>query len=77
MLNNLLVLLQTGGTHRVADLARELDTTPEMVEAMLESLERMGKLQPVERTCGGACGTCSLAGLCAAGNNNRVWTLVE
>ena len=40
MLIKLLELLRTGGTHRVADLARELETTPALVEAMLEDLHR-------------------------------------
>jgi hypothetical protein len=85
MLNRLLELLRAGGTHRVADLAHKLDTTPALVEAMLEDLTRMGYLKQVSGKCAGGCAGCSLAGLCAAGDpltssragDGRVWTLRE
>ena len=93
MLNRLLELLRAGGTHRVTALARELETTPAMVEAMLEHLARMGYLEQVGGECGGGpalsvvegCAGCSLGGLCAAGapstlpgtGSGRVWTLAE
>lgn len=77
MLNKLLELLQSGGTHRVADLARALDATPELVEAMLDDLMRMGYLRQIGGECGRSCAGCSLAGLCAAGDRGRVWGLTE
>ena len=85
MLKRLLELLRAGGTHRVSDLARELDTTPALVKAMLEHLGRMGYLKRVDGACGGGCGGCSLAGLCAVGapstllraGGGQVWTLTE
>ncbi len=77
MLNRLLELLRAGGTHLVADLARELETTPALVEAMLEDLDRMGYLKRVVGECGGGCAGCSLAGLCTTGASKRVWTLME
>jgi len=77
MLSQLLELLRAGGTHRVADIARELETTPALVGAMLEDLARMGYLKRVDVECGGGCAGCSLAGLCAAGESKRVWTLTE
>jgi hypothetical protein len=77
MLNKLLERLRSGGTHRVADLARALETTPELVEVMLEDLVRMGYLKQVGGACGQSCAGCSLAGLCAAGEGGRVWALTE
>jgi len=77
MLYRLLELLRAGGTHRVSDLARELETTPELVEAMLEDLARMGYLRQVGGECSGACASCPLAGWCTAEASGRVWTLVE
>jgi len=85
MLNRLLELLRAGGTHRVADLARELDATLELIEMALEDLCRMGHLKRVGGKCGGGCWACSLAGLCAAGDpstslragGGQVWTLTE
>jgi len=76
-LDRLLELLRAGGTHRVSDLARELETTPGLVEAMLEDLVRMGYLKRVGEECAGGCAGCSLAGLCAAGHDGKVWTLTE
>jgi predicted ArsR family transcriptional regulator len=77
MLNRLLEQLRSGGTHRVADLARALETTPELVEMMLEDLVRMGYLKQVGGACERNCAGCSLAGLCAAGESGRVWALTE
>jgi len=77
MLDRLLELLRAGGTHRVLDLARELDTTPALVGVMLEDLGRMGYLQRVGGSCGGGCGGCSLAESCASDGSGQVWTLVE
>lgn len=52
------------GTYRVADLARALDTTPELVEMMLEDLARQGLIWPVELSCPPSCADCPLAGHC-------------
>nr|HID12933.1 DNA-binding protein [Anaerolineae bacterium] len=75
MLERLLELLRAGGTHRVSDLARELETTPALVEAMLEDLARMGYLKRVGGECGGGCAACPLSRLCAAGAKGRIWAL--
>lgn len=90
MLNRLLELLRDGGTHRVTDLALTLDTTPELVEAMLEELDRLGYVKQVGGECAEKCSACPLAGLCAAGTpsdscgprspkagGGRVWTLTQ
>jgi predicted ArsR family transcriptional regulator len=77
MLDRLLQTLQAGGTHRVNDLARELDTTPQLVEAMLDDLARMGYLKRVSGGCSGGCGTCPMAGTCAAGSSGQLWTLTD
>jgi hypothetical protein len=77
VLNQLLDLLRSGGTRRVADLARTLDTTPELVEVMLEDLCRMGYMKRVAGECGGKCAACPMAGLCAAGGAGQLWALTE
>jgi len=85
MLNRLLELLRAGGTRRVSDLARELETTPALVEAMLEHMAQMGYLERVGGECGEKCAACSLGGLCAAGapstlpgtGSGWVWALAE
>ncbi|MBN1979213.1 MAG: hypothetical protein JW918_17590 [Anaerolineae bacterium] len=77
MLNRLLDLLRSGGTHRVADLADELGTTLELVEMMLEDLCRMGYLKRLGGECRGKCASCSMSGLCAAGGADKLWALTE
>jgi hypothetical protein len=77
MLNRLLDLLRAGGTRRVADLARELDTTPKLVEMMLDDLCRMGHLKRIGGECSAACGECPMASVCAVGGDERLWALTE
>ena len=73
MLHRLLQMLRAGGTHRVGDLARELDTTPQLVEVMLDDLARMGYLKQVSGGCSDGCGSCPMSGLCAAGSSGQLW----
>jgi hypothetical protein len=73
MLNQLLALLEIGGTWRVIDLAAALGTSPELVNAMLDYLTRSGKLELPEQSCAGACTTCALASTCKAGANNPLF----
>jgi len=83
MLNRLLDLLRQGGTRRMSDLAHELDTTPELVETMLEDLARMGYVKQVASQCSEKCSTCPMSEMCAAGGTSsergdgRMWTLTE
>lgn len=77
MLERLLELLRTGSAYRIADLARELETTPALIEAMLEDLERMGYLRSVAWGCPRECAACVWAESCKATNGGRVWTPTE
>lgn len=90
MIERLLDLLRTGGVRQVADMAHELETTPALVEMMLEHLEQTGHLMRPDggtggQGCGGAevqgsqerCAACALAGSCAALGGGRVWVLTE
>ncbi|MDP2994886.1 MAG: hypothetical protein Q8N46_07170 [Anaerolineales bacterium] len=63
MLEKLLTEIRSGGTFETGVLAARLGTTPELVQAMLEYLRRAGYIQPY-RTCGDACGGCSLRKEC-------------
>lgn len=74
MLERLLEILQGGGTHRVSDLARALDTTPALVEIMLEDLSRIGYVKPVA-TCTEPCTACPLADSCISIQPGNAWTL--
>ncbi len=75
MLERLLELVQAGGTRHIDDLARELDTTPELVQAMLENLSRMGYLKAVDGACNAKCRDCALACSCGVGAGSKVWTI--
>ncbi len=80
MLERLLSEIQEGGTLQPAVLAARLDTSVAMVQAMLEELERMGLLRPIEASCGEqACGGCPMVSACSArpGANGRVWMLAQ
>ena len=77
MLEKLLDLLKQGGSHRVVDLAKYLDTTLLLVDTMLEDLGRMGYIRPMEASCGASCDSCAMSGLCASGSSGRVWVLTE
>lgn len=83
MLEKLLAEIRSGGTFETGVLAARLGTTPALVEAMLEHLQRSGYLRPYpagERgtgeTCGDACGGCSLKSACKAAHPTdgvRLW----
>lgn len=79
MLEKLLALMKTGGTWRVEDLARALDTTPALVQVMLEDLARRGYLQSLSDTCDAKCSSCVLAGHCKSDLSTLgvVWTTSE
>jgi FeoC-like transcriptional regulator len=77
MLERLLGLVRVGGTYHIGDLARALDTSPELVEAMLETLQRLGYLKRVGDTCAEACSGCPLARACGANAGSKLWTLTE
>ena len=77
MLNRLLELMRVGSTHRVAELARKLDTTPALVEAMMGDLVRMGYLRRMGGDCHERCAGCSLARSCTAGTGGQAWVLTE
>ncbi|MHC1782545.1 MAG: FeoC-like transcriptional regulator [Anaerolineaceae bacterium] len=77
MLDKLLIEIQASGTLQPPVLASRLNISVPMVEAMLEGLERMGKIRLLQPSCGEtACSCCPLVNGCAAtGDRGRVWML--
>jgi hypothetical protein len=63
MLEKLLDEIRAGGTLESGRLAALLGTSTQMVEAMLEHLQRAGYLRAYQ-ACGDGCGGCSLKGEC-------------
>ena len=75
MLERLVELLRPGDTRNVNELARIMDTSPEMVRAMLEHLSRLGYLKAIDNTCNAACGDCPLASSCKASAGEKIWMI--
>ena len=63
MIEKLLFELRSGGTFETKRLAARLGTTPELIEAMLLHLRRVGYIQPFLANQDG-CGGCGLRGEC-------------
>jgi len=63
MLEQLLKEIRAGGTLETGKLAARLDTSPQLVEAMLEHLQRAGLIKPYIN-CGDGCQGCGLREAC-------------
>ncbi len=72
MLEQLLKAIRAGGALDAAQLAARLNTTPELVRAMLEHLQRIGLLSDASACAGSGCEGCSLSGNCRPAAL-RVW----
>jgi predicted ArsR family transcriptional regulator len=69
MLVKLLELISQNGMVQPADLARQLDVSPALVEQMIDHLERVGYLQAVDRCAEKACSGCPVKTPCTL----RIW----
>ena len=76
MLEKLLTLLQDSQTYSLSHLAHALDTSPEMIETMLQALERMGYVRQVTG-CDSSCQGCTMKTSCTPASAARIWALVE
>jgi len=63
MLEKLLAELRAGGTFETGELAVRLGTSPELLGAMLEHLQRSGHIRSFD-TCSDACAECGLGRTC-------------
>lgn len=77
MLDTLLHMIAEGGVRSQAELANKLGIGRELLEQMLEELQRMGYLAPVAGTRAGECPECPLLNICTAGSSPRVYALTE
>ena len=64
MLEQLIKEIRAGGTLEVGSLAARLNTSPQIVEAMLEHLQRSGLISAYVN-CEDGCQGCSLKGGCS------------
>ena len=63
MLADLMTEIRAGGTLETTKLAKKLNTSPEMIDAMMDHLRRIGFIKAYE-TCGDACTGCSVSQMC-------------
>jgi len=75
MLEKLLNEIRSGGTLEASQLALKLGTTPKMVEALLEHLQRAGHIRAYA-ACSDGCAGCGLKDGCSApqkAESLRLW----
>ena len=72
MLEQLLIEIRNGGSLETNTLATRLGTSRQLVEAMLEHLQRIGLIQNYA-DCGSGCQGCGLRGSCGSQSTVRLW----
>ncbi|MGC8855227.1 MAG: FeoC-like transcriptional regulator [Anaerolineae bacterium] len=75
MLEQLLQEIRSGGTLEIETLATRLGTSPQLIKAMLDHLQRAGYLQAYTSTCSIACNGCSWQSACTLqkGGQPKLW----
>jgi hypothetical protein len=75
LFDNLIHEIQSGKPLETRSLARRLNTTPGMIQAILDHLTRSGRLKTVESCSSRACGGCGFSETCHAEDRpaGRVW----
>ena len=74
MIERLQLILKRGGAITLDQIARELDTTPEMIAQLIAYLERHGQLKSIGAGCAAACTGCYLARSCDRSDVLRIWS---
>ncbi len=74
MLDQLMLILNRGGAITIDQIAREMNTTPEMITQLIEYLERNGLLQQLGGDCQITCDGCYLAQTCTGSQVRRIWS---
>lgn len=77
VLERLLQHIGVGGLYSLDDLARELDVSRPLLDAMIADLERMGYLRKISNACKAGCEHCPSHGLCTLIGSGQAWTLTE
>ncbi len=77
MFDKLMSMLKRGGTVTVDQMARELDTSPELVGQMIEHLASAGWLRQMGVSCDNTCNQCVFARDCRRVGESRVWQVGE
>ncbi len=77
MFDKLMSMLKHDGTVTVDQMARELATTPEVVNGMIDHMVRVGSLRQMSATCDTTCSECMFARDCARVGQSKVWRLTS
>lgn len=74
MLEQLVKEIRAGGTLEIGELATRLGTTAQLIEVMLEHLQRSGLIQAYV-SCSDGCSGCSLQDACRKSDSGtvRLW----
>lgn len=72
MLEKLLDLITQAGIYKTSELARRLDTSPELIELALEMLRQRGYLKAMEGCGATKCGSCGVSKGCNE-QKARLW----
>ncbi len=76
MLEQLINEIRLGGSLETNRLAVRLGTSPELVRAMLEHLQRLGLIRDYVY-CGDGCQGCDLRGSCSVKPPVRLWHSID
>ena len=77
MFHKLMALLNRGHTVTIDQLARELDSTPEVVSGMIDHMTRQGWLRSMSASCDSACSACMFTRDCVRPEQVRLWQPVS
>ena len=72
MLQQLIGEIQAGGSFEIGRLAAKMGASPQLIEAMLGHLQRLGHLQGYS-SCADGCGGCGLLDTCGVERPVRLW----
>ena len=73
MFDKLITLLKRGGTVTIDQVARELGTSPEVVNGMIDHMTRQGWLRSMSPSCDSMCSACVFARDCTRATTSQVW----
>jgi hypothetical protein len=77
MFHKLMSILKRGGTVTVDQMARELETSPEVVSGMIDHMTRQGWLSSISASCDSTCGACLFTRDCVRVEKARTWQPVS
>ena len=77
MFDELMTMLKRGGTVTIDQMARELDTSAEVVSGMIDHMTRQGWLRAMSASCDAACSACLFARDCVRVERGRTWVSTD